>query len=252
LEQEEIVESICIVGNTDAKGWLMEVFSILPHDDLIQVVVTMWAIWYAIRKVMYENSFQSPLSTHHFVNRYIIDLEMVEPFKEKKELRKNYSPQWIPPPPGIAKINVDATISKISGLGSVAAVARDSMGNFLGASALVIEGMTDLEVMESLACREGMALANDLLLQKVRMASDCHNVVCSFSEEAMGPYGHVIRDIRARLSEFQYFNLIHESRRSNHDAHGLARSSLYASLGRHVWFLQPPDGVCINYTGAGF
>jgi hypothetical protein len=45
LEQEEIVESICTVGNTNAKGWLMEVFSILPHDDLIQVVVTMWAIW---------------------------------------------------------------------------------------------------------------------------------------------------------------------------------------------------------------
>jgi hypothetical protein len=50
----------------------------------------------------------------------------------------------------------------------------------------------------------------------------------------------------------RYFDLIHESRRSNHDAHGLARSSLYASLARQVWFLQPPNGVCINYTSAGF
>jgi hypothetical protein len=59
----------------------------------------------------------------------------------------------------------------------MAAIARDSMGNFLGGLALVIEGMTDPEVMEALACREGMALANDLLLQKVRMASDFHSVV---------------------------------------------------------------------------
>jgi hypothetical protein len=57
FKHEEIVESICTVGNTGAKGWLMEVFSILPHNDLIWVVVTMWAIWYARRKVMYENSF---------------------------------------------------------------------------------------------------------------------------------------------------------------------------------------------------
>lgn len=42
------------------------------------------------------------------------------------------------------------------------------------------------------------ALPNDLLLQRVRMASDCNNVVRSFKEEAIGSYGHVIRDISKR------------------------------------------------------
>lgn len=75
-----------------------------------------------------------------------------------------------------------------------------------------------------------MTLVNDLLFQEVRMANDCKNVVRSFVEEAKGPYDHVIRDVGARQGEFPFFKLIHESRRSNHDAHGLARSSFYASL----------------------
>jgi hypothetical protein len=60
------VEVICSVQGTNAKGWLTEVFSILEHDELKRVVVTIWAICYARRKVVYENTFQNPLSTHHF------------------------------------------------------------------------------------------------------------------------------------------------------------------------------------------
>jgi hypothetical protein len=55
-------------------------------------------------------------------------------------MRNNNSSRWISPL-GIAKINVDAAISKNRGLDLVAAVARDCTGNFLGASALVVEGV---------------------------------------------------------------------------------------------------------------
>ncbi|CAN6270926.1 unnamed protein product [Urochloa humidicola] len=250
LEREETVESICTIQHKDARGWLAEVLSTLPQEELIRVVVTLWAIWYARRKVVYENSFQSPLSTHSFIDRYVADLDMAVPQQEKKELRKSVSLRWIPPPSGVAKINVDAAISKNMRLGSVVAVARDSAGKFLGASSLVVEGTTEPEVMEAMACREGMALASDLLLQRVRMASDCNNVVRSFNEGMMGPYGHVIMDIRARQGDLYHFELVHESRRSNFEAHGLARSSLYASLGRHIWLLHPPEGICTIYASA--
>ena len=41
----------------------------------------------------------------------------------------------------------------------MAAIVRDSAGVFLGASAVVLEGITDAEIAEALACREGLALA---------------------------------------------------------------------------------------------
>jgi hypothetical protein len=37
---------------------------------------------------------------------------------------------------------------------------------------------------------------------------------------------------------------VHEHRDSNSDAHVIARSSIYKSLGRLVWFLTLPTGVC--------
>ena len=67
------------------------------------------------------------------------------------------SSRWIPPPHGVAKINVDAAVSKNSKMTSVAAVARDETGLFLGASAVVSQGITDPETMEVLAFREGLA-----------------------------------------------------------------------------------------------
>jgi hypothetical protein len=66
---------------------------------------------------VYENTFQSPLSTHHFVDSYIADLETTTAPKERNEqTRIINNSRWIPPQPGIAKINVDAAISKNGGL----------------------------------------------------------------------------------------------------------------------------------------
>jgi len=41
LEREEVVENIGTIQEKDARGWLMELFSILPGDDGTQVTVTM-------------------------------------------------------------------------------------------------------------------------------------------------------------------------------------------------------------------
>jgi hypothetical protein len=79
-----------------------------------------------------------------FVECFIGELMEVQPGKKQVRPRP---PRWIKPPAGLAKINVDAAVSKDSGLSASAAVARDEGGNFLGASALVVEGNTDAEVV---------------------------------------------------------------------------------------------------------
>ena len=98
-------------------------------------------------------------------------------------------PKWLAPAAGCMKINVDAAISKNM---SVAAVAHDQSGKFLGASGVVLEGITNAKTAEAIACREGLALASDLYLQSFRLASDSANVIRSIGEEGMGPYGQVV------------------------------------------------------------
>lgn len=254
LEEEEITELICQVQHDDARGWLSEIMQTLPQEQVTRVVVRLWAIWFARRQVIHENKFQSPLSTNCFVERFISELGTIKkPTIEKntQSARPATRPRWIPPPLGITKVNVDAGLSKNSGICSAAAVAKDGEGRYLGASALVLEGGFDAETVEALACREGLALAADLMLQKIRLATDCIAVVKSVAGGGMGSYGHIVQELKARQQDFTSVEFVHEHWDSNGDAHTIARSSLYKSLGRHTWFLTPPVGVC-NLVSPGF
>ncbi|XP_066347900.1 uncharacterized protein [Miscanthus floridulus] len=131
----------------------------------------------------------------------------------------------------MTKINVDATLSNNSCIATVAAIARDEVGIFLGASAIVMEGVSDLETAEALACREGLALSSDLMLQKVRIAANCTNIVKNMHGPGMTPYGHIIREIKSCMASFALVEVVYESRNSNGDAHRLAKSSIYESVG---------------------
>jgi hypothetical protein len=97
---------------------------------------------------------------------------MIKPSNQEKQKVGDLAPQWIRPPRGFAKVNVDTVISKNSSKALAVAVARDEDGNFLGASALILEGCADPEITEVVVCREGLALASGLDLQTVRVASD--------------------------------------------------------------------------------
>jgi hypothetical protein len=57
-----------------------------------------------------------------------------------------------------------------------------------------MEGVSDPETVETLARREGLALACDFMLRKVRIATDCVNIVKNMYGPRMSPYGHIIRD----------------------------------------------------------
>jgi ribonuclease HI len=142
---------------------------------------------------------------------------------------------------------VDAATSKNSTIAAVAAVVRGEDGGFLGASSVVFNGVTDPETLEVMACREGLAVVADLLLQHLHIASDCINEVRSISGLGKGAYGHIVQEINSRKEAFHSVEFTHEGRTANIDAHNLARSSIYLHLGRHVWFQSPPSGVCKNY-----
>jgi hypothetical protein len=63
----------------------------------------------------------------------------------KKNTPQHADAVWLPPPVGIAKINVDAATSKNNNVEAVAAIARSGDGGCLGASAVVFDGTTNAE-----------------------------------------------------------------------------------------------------------
>ena len=135
-------------------------------------------------------------------------------------------------PSGVVKINVDVALSKNTSTASAVAIARDEDDRFMRASALVLRGIVDLEVKQSIACREGMALASDLRADNFRLSSDCLNIVKSIQQGKLVIYGQVIQEINARKIAFRSVEFVHEHRYSNTDAHRIARSLIHAELGR--------------------
>jgi hypothetical protein len=85
LEKEDITNFIGALQEEDARAWLEKILSSLPQADMVRVVVTMWAIWHARRRAIHEDIYQSPLSTHAFIDRFIADLGLVPAAVQSRE-----------------------------------------------------------------------------------------------------------------------------------------------------------------------
>ena len=194
-----------------------------------------------------RGNLSKPHQTHIFINRFIDELGIVNdgnlrprqsgaPASEQRKSPKR-------PPPGHCIILVDASVRARNG-GSAVAVCRDEAGYYLGASALVIEGVTDPTSLQALACREALCLAEDLNIRSFVTASDCKQVVADIDQSARGRYGAIISEIKLKAATFQCI-FTFEGRATNYEAHSLARFSLRRGPGRHLWLGQPHDLSCI-------
>jgi hypothetical protein len=77
------------------------------------------------------------------------------------------------------------------------------------------------------------------------VATECLEVINNLNKQYLGEYGVITREIKETASLFSASSFKHKSRASNREAHRLARSSLNLEVGRRVWLLQPPAGLCI-------
>jgi hypothetical protein len=139
------------------------------------------------------------------------------------------------------KINVDAAVSRHGNHGVVAAICRDEAGAYVGASVLAVPGICDPATLEAVACREGLALAADLNLQKLQVSLDCLEVIKSIHVLTKSSYFSILREIDMRRLAFENVSFSHESRCSNTHAHNLVRFFVYLEHERRLWLLESLD-----------
>ena len=113
----------------------------------------------------------------------------------------------------------------------------------------MVAGLDDPSVLETFACREGLALAEDLNLHNFVIASDSKQTIADINQGTRGGNGSIVHEISLRASLF-HCNFTFERRAINVDAHRLAKYSLTLGQGRHIWLGQPHDPNCIPHLVA--
>ena len=136
-------------------------------------------------------------------------------------------------------------LSRSGEIGDVGVVCRDENGNFLGASTIVYQGLIDPSVLEATTCSEGLALTADMNIQRIHIASNYQEVIKGISNPNLRPYSVVLKEIETGRNQFWKVQFHHERREFNGEAHSLAKAVTSLRLGRHVWFQNPPDFICI-------
>uniref|UniRef100_A0A453MCY5 RNase H type-1 domain-containing protein n=1 Tax=Aegilops tauschii subsp. strangulata TaxID=200361 RepID=A0A453MCY5_AEGTS len=226
----------------------------LSHELFVKLSVTLWAIWAARRKAIHEGIFQSPQAIHGFISRYLAELSILAEPQERKQRAPPTTTTTIQRPkaplPGHAKVHVDAACRKGLG-GSVAAVCRGETGAYLGSSSLVIAGVDDPEILETIACREGLAMAQDLNINNLVIASDSKGVVGAINNKSQGSSGAIITEIHSRVISLNCV-FTFEGRAVNVEAHRLAKHAFPLGPGRHIWLGQPHDQRCIPFVFVAF
>lgn len=115
----------------------------------------------------------------------------------------------------------------------------------MGSSALKLSGVKGPTVLETIARREALALALDLNISNILVASDCKEVVEDIKNGTGGMHGSTVQEIRSIAASSEYCSFTLEGRNTNVEAQNLTKFALCLTGGRHVWFIQPHDINCI-------
>ncbi|KAE8771801.1 Acid phosphatase 1 [Hordeum vulgare] len=131
-----------------------------------------------------------------FIQRFISEHDLIQEKNQTNVQQAPRQPRQIhmrpsAPPAGYAKIHTDGVVVRNRG-GSRAVVCHNDAGNFLGRSTLVIDGQIDPATLEVIACREALALVEDLLLHDFVISSYCKQVVNDIKLGNQGRYGSII------------------------------------------------------------
>jgi ribonuclease HI len=127
----------------------------------------------------------------------------------------------------------------------VVAVCRSEQGEYLGATALVFDGITHPGCLEAMACREALELAADLQTARIHVASDCMEVIQALRVPYMGVFGSILHEVKAKAQQVQVL-FTHEGLECNKETHALARFASSLPVGRHSGLLAPPVGLNLH------
>ncbi|XP_015387369.1 uncharacterized protein LOC107177677 [Citrus sinensis] len=107
------------------------------ENEFELLVVVFWAIWHVKNNFLFESKKVDPLISLVKAKAVLESYKRIKSLSEShlhNSLVQKQQHQWIPPPQGWLKINVDATRNREKKSAGLRVIARDSTGKFVGAA----------------------------------------------------------------------------------------------------------------------
>lgn len=223
--------------------WLLGWFAEASDEERGAMVQATYELWLARNEARDGKRIAPPHEIMEQVVSHMAEWRAVH--DDVKPPREQQSKQkWKPPEEGWLKLNSDGAVSRTGNKGGAGAVIRDENGAFHAGLCHIYRGMNDPEMLEVLACRRGLVLAQEIQVEKIHVELDSQRVVNMLNNpnKEMSAAGPLIQELKALLSSFVSSRVTWVRRTANVAAHKLAKIGVGDEL-CYVWLGDTPDCV---------
>jgi ribonuclease HI len=153
--------------------------------------------------------------------------------KGKQFQKKETCVPWIKPDSGWTKLNVDASFSADENSGTWGAVIRDEQDVVIICAWGVIERCAYAEIVEALACLEGVKAVLPLSAKPIQLETDCSVVLHELftREKTKSQIACIIQEVKNISQDLHGVHFCKVNRTVNRVAHSIASFSRSSSCG---------------------
>ena len=153
--------------------------------------------------------------------------------------------QWMPPPNGWIKVNVDAAFCITTRSATLGMVARNEKSEVCYSAVTKSEDTDTPLLAEIKAILFGVQMAKEMGIRNIQLESDCLLAITELSknDDSFCEWNSILMDIEAESLDYDICLFTHVSRIANALAHNIAK--YHCELGDHrIWRNALPPLIC--------
>ncbi|KAE8791581.1 hypothetical protein D1007_34039 [Hordeum vulgare] len=77
LSSDVIIDQLNSHQHDCAKTWIFAMLATLSTDEFVKFSISLWDIWGARRKAIYEDVHHTPYDVYSFINSYLLELQAI-------------------------------------------------------------------------------------------------------------------------------------------------------------------------------
>jgi hypothetical protein len=218
----------------------------LSPDNLTLLAMVARSILHRRNSLVFEGKFKHSNDVFSETTKALEEFSQCNSvFRPPDRVAEGAADSWLPPPSGSVKINWDAALNKNMGFIGLGCVARDWMGNFLGAKCTFQQTMVEPKMAKAISAIQAIHFAITEGFSDVVFEGDSLQLIQDINSASplLSSTGHYVDSIKHLQMVFNLSKFAHCKREANGVAHLLAKEAAIHFIDC-TWTESPPSMIC--------